>query len=186
MSSYAAVERDKYERIWEFPEYRRVSPGWEEKERAWTMLGCRPGMSLNDYGAGTGRATAWFRDMGMKVLAIDHARNALETSVPFRQSCLWDMDMIEASDFGFCCDVMEHIPTSMVDRTLKMIAMRTKTAVYFRIATRMDVCGPKLLGEPLHLTVRTAGAWEETLSRVFGEIVPVARNDRDFICIARK
>lgn len=185
MNSYAAVERDKYERVWEHPEYRAISPGWQEKERAWLLLGCKRGKSLNDYGAGTGRATAWFRNMGLHVLAIDHAKNALETSVPFCQACLWEMSMVPPADLGFCCDVMEHIPTEMVARTIKMIGMWTREAVYFRIATRQDVMGPRLLGEPLHLTVKTAQFWVDELKEVFPMVDVVEETSRDLICIAR-
>ena len=143
MSDMARAEAQKYERVWAHPEYRRVSPGEAEQERAWQALGCRPGQSLNDYGSGPCRATAWFAARGLDVLGIDHAENACETDVPVMLACLWLMGPVRASDWGYCCDVLEHIPPQHVDGVLAGIAERTRIAAYFRIATRPDRMGDR-------------------------------------------
>lgn len=165
MSDLADREREKYERVWTFPSYRRVSPGEQEVGRAFYVMECaKLGRSLIDYGAGPGRATYHFQTMGLDVLAVDHAANALETEVPFRQACLWDMPGdLGPSDFAFCCDVMEHIPPEKVDAVLEGIARRTKVAAFFRIALHPDSMGARTIGEPLHLTVQPAEWWLDRL-----------------------
>jgi trans-aconitate methyltransferase len=130
-------EADKYRKVWDDPSYRKVAPGMFEVERAFERMGCATGETLNDYGCGTGRATKWFQDHGLEVLGIDHADNACEEDVPVLLDCLWDMTtMVPRSDYGFCCDVMEHIPPAQVDAVLDTIARLTKVCAWFRIATR--------------------------------------------------
>ena len=180
------TERQKYQRVWMHDAYRAVSPGYIEKRRAWDALGCKSGETLNDYGAGPGRATAWFRDAGMDALAIDIADNALETDVPFIRACLWEMQSppVPVADYGYCCDVMEHIPTDHVAEVFAGIAANTEKAAYFRIATRPDKMGPRLLGEPLHLTVRDGDWWISEALKAFDRVTVVYRNPRDIVFVA--
>lgn len=181
----AAVEQEKYRRVWAHDVYRKVSPGQMEVESFFRNLSAVPGDTLNDYGAGTGRATAWFRDRGLDVLAVDHVEEALETDVPFVSACLWGMgDSVRVSRWGFCCDVMEHIPPEMVVPVLEGIRDRTEVATYFRVATRPDVMGPRLLGEPLHLTVWPAQAWVDAIHGVFGKVTALRSDGRDLVCVA--
>jgi hypothetical protein len=185
MDDLAAAEAEKYRRIWERPEYRRISPGMIECERAWTCAGMAPGATLTDFGAGTGRATAWFRDRGLDVLAVDHVDSALETSVPMIVECLWSMsDAVPVSDYGFCCDVMEHIPPEKVAAVLAGIRARVRVGCWFRIATRIDQMG-RLIGQPLHLTVRGGGWWRAQVEAHFGTVDVIHKDDSDVIMWAR-
>ncbi len=156
----ARRERDKYRRLWQHDEYRLASPGESCAERALALLGARAGESIADFGCGTGRASVVFRRHGLAVRAIDHAENCLDPGVelPLEIACLWDIPRGPATDYGFCADVMEHIPMPRVDAVLAGIAARVRRATYFRIATVPDACG-KLIGEPLHLTVEPAEWW---------------------------
>lgn len=185
MDNLAKIEAAKYQRIWERPEYRRVSPGMMEVERAQTICEFQPGQSLIDFGSGPARATKWFQDRGMDVLAIDFADNARETDVPYIRACLWDLpDTVPTVDHGYCCDVMEHIPPMKVDAVLREIAGHVRNGCYFRIATRPDRMG-KLIGMPLHLTVMNGDWWRVKLSEHFAIVDVIEDNKRDLIVWAR-
>lgn len=185
MTDLATIEADKYRRIWAQPEYRRISPGMMEVERAFAFMGLEAGASLIDFGAGTGRATAWFRDKGLDVLAVDFAENALEASVPLVVSNLWDMgEAVPPADYGFCCDVMEHIPADKVVRVLAGIRNRVRQECWFRIATRPDRMGA-LIGETLHLTVQSGDWWRVQVEAHFSLVDVIENTGRDVVLLAR-
>ena len=161
----AETEREKYELMWEFDSYRYSSPGEHLVGVFLERMGAIPGDSVIDFGCGPGRATQKLQDAGLKVLGIDIAANCLDpdVSVPLRVECLWDFpDDIEVADWGYCCDVMEHIPPDKVDATLKGIRDRTKEGVFFNIAFQHDTHG-EAVGKRLHLTVHSKGWWENKL-----------------------
>jgi hypothetical protein len=186
MTTLEAAEAEKYRKVWQCPEYRKVSPGMLEAQRAFAVLGMKAGESLVDFGSGTGRATAWFQSQGLRVLAIDHVDNALETDVPFLKACLWELPPLSV-DYGFCCDVMEHIPPGRVVPVLFSIARACVKGLYIRIATRPDVMGPRILGEPLHLSIKTADRWREMIETTWGSKVEILTdNGRDVVMVARK
>lgn len=180
----ATKEREKYERVWADDRYRRISPGMMEVHRAFDHMGCRPGETINDYGCGAGLACAWFERHGLTATGIDHAENARTEDILFLGECLWDMSFTPESDYAFCCDVLEHIPPEKVDDVVRGIAERTHKAAWFRIATRPDAMGPLIIGEPLHLTVRPAQWWQDTLGEFWGTVQPIQADLRDgvFLC----
>lgn len=185
----AERERKKYEAVWGHSSYRKIAPGVFETEAAFEAMGCLRGETLNDFGAGTGRAAKWFEDQGLTVRAIDFAANALEENVPSLTACLWELTEDDLygilADYGFCTDVMEHIPPEKVDDVLANIAKATRKFVWFRIATRRDVMGERLVGEPLHLTIKDGDWWTGKLQQHF-DFVSLERSDgRDavFLCM---
>lgn len=187
MDDIALAEREKYLAVWQRPEYRRVSPGMMETDRAFAAFGQSAGRSLIDFGSGPCRATKWFQDRGLHVLAIDFAPNAREfADVPFVEACLWDLPQsLEPADFGYCCDVMEHIPEGRVAVVLYNIAKLSKVGAYFRIATRPDRMGPRLINKPLHMTVKDADWWRQRIETYFLTVDVVEQTDRDIILWAR-
>lgn len=179
----AAAEKAKYETVWSHDIYRKHSPGEMEAQRAFNTLGMAKGQSLNDYGSGPARATKWFRDQGLHALGVDLATNAAETDVKVFHYPLWSMvGKVPGSHWGFCCDVMEHIPPEKVDRVLASIAWLSSRGVYFRIATRPDVMGPRLVGEPLHLTIEKGGWWMKKLAQHWQHINIIDDTPRDLVC----
>lgn len=154
-------ERDKYQRMWGHAEYRKYSPGEHLVLTAISELRMGGGDSVIDFGCGPGRAAQAFKNAGFRVLGVDIADNSLDegVNVPFRRACLWDLPPdIEEADYGFCCDVMEHIPPEQVDRVLANIKSKVRCGVLFNIAFFHETYG-RLINERLHLTVRSKGWW---------------------------
>ena len=164
----------KYGRMWEHPEYRQVAPG--EDLAALFLRVARPkaGAQVVDFGCGTGRGAVMLALLGLlKVTMVDFVRNCLDPGVRDMLGPRGDVltflkhDLEQPlpihSQFGFCTDLMEHIPPDRVDRVLDNI-LKASQHVFFSIATKADVCG-QLIGEPLHLTVRPAAWWREQFAK---------------------
>lgn len=168
----AEEEKIKYEKMWGVELYRKVSPGEQLVPVALQELGMVPGESVIDFGCGPARATQKFQDLGFTVLGLDIAENCRDEGIdiPFRLECLWDLsEDIEPSDWGFCCDVMEHIPPEHVDKVLENIRSKTKKGVLFNIAFFNDGFG-NMIGERLHLTVRDCQWWVDRLKAYWPDV----------------
>lgn len=168
-------ERNKYSKMWERPEYRERSPGMRLAQQAWDWM--QPSGTLCDFGAGTGRASQWFADKGLEVTAFDIADNAVtEFSGPVVIGNLWDMPDFGTFDHGYCCDVMEHLPTEHVGDALAGIAERVTKSCFFQIALFECHMGDPI-GEHLHLTIKSPKWWRSALERPFAkvEIRPAAK-----------
>lgn len=176
-------EREKYEQVWKHSEYRRQAPGERYISLAVQLLGAKRGETIIDFGCGTGRAAQRLQDMGYCVTGVDFAANCLDEgiTVPLVQACLWDMPVIKAK-FGFCTDVMEHIPNERVEEVLKQISERCSSA-FFNISTGSDNMGA-LIGKTLHLTVMNAANWEKLLIKYWG-CVETTVNDGSVIFVVR-
>jgi len=181
MDELSQREQKKYERMWEVSAYRNYAPGEALAKKAFTELGMSKSDTLIDFGCGTGRPAAQFQRMGLDVIAIDHATNCLDAdvSVNFLQSCLWDLPKELSGMYGYCTDVMEHIPPEKIDGVLSEIRRVISGKVFFQIATFPDGMG-KRIGETLHLSVYPSEWWREKLSEHWdGVMVSGSRN-----CIA--
>lgn len=189
MDDISLIEREKYLAVWERPEYRRVSPGMLEVERAWITCGLQSGHSLIDFGSGPCRATKWFQDRGLHVTGVDFAPNAREhPDVPFVEASLWDdqlSSIVEQADWGFCTDVMEHIPPTRIVPTLVNIGKMVSRGCYFRIATRPDKMGMRLINKPLHMTVESGDFWRRHIENYFDRVDVIEQTDRDIMILAR-
>ena len=161
MDLVAQHERAKYQQMWAFAEYRD-DHNTAHAEAAMRALQTAAGDSILDFGAGAGYGSRHFQNSGLGVLAIDIAHNAMAPEiaarVPLLVANMWDIPVDLSADWGFCCDVMEHIPTDRVEDVLRFIRKSTRRSTYFNIALRADGCG-RLIGESLHLTVRTLDWW---------------------------
>lgn len=134
-----------------------------------------------DFGCGTGRATKKFVDMGFSAVGVDFV-NAVQGDVPFIHACLWAMPDMSA-DWGFCADVMEHIPPEKVSDVLHQIRRRTTKGCFFQISLTKDSFGDRI-GERLHLTVQPADWWSEQLNKHWGR-VKVTQRGTTAIAICR-
>ena len=84
-----------------------------------------------------------------------------------RLGMLLPMCAINAA-YGYCCDVMEHIPTEFTMLVVRNLLDVCRT-VWFQIAFAHDAFGA-FVGEPLHLTVQTYQWWHDRIGSV-GQII---------------
>lgn len=166
-------EKDKYLKLWDHKEYREVSPGEKMAMMFLDQARVVPDSECIDFGCGTGRGAVMLSMFGkMKVLMLDFAANCLDSFVV--EACQTQPDRIKFAEqdltkpiqysapYGYCCDVMEHIPTDIVPLVLRNI-LSSSQHVFFGISTVHDQMGA-LIGETLHLTVQPLQWWLQKLS----------------------
>lgn len=157
------AERDKYERMWAIDGYRELAPG-ELCAEEFLALAKPHGATVIDFGCGTGRGALKIHEAGSPVIAMDFSENCLDAAakvLPFIRHDLTEPVGLWAP-YGYCTDVMEHIPTADVERVLENVLAAADT-VYFQIATVEDAFG-QVIGETLHLTVRPHAWWKSLLA----------------------
>ena len=165
------TERDKYRRMWAYDDYRAIAPGEYEVDNFINIA--KPDGMVLDFGCGTGRAALELNKRGLAVLLIDFADNCRDDEafgLPFLE---WDLTRPNPAraPYGFCCDVMEHIPPVDTETVLTNL-FEAAERIYFRIDTQADLCG-ELIGMPLHLSVRPHAEWRtvmETHGRILFEL----------------
>ena len=156
-------EAEKYVRMWNIGLYRELSPG---ENCVYTFIDLLHPDKVIDFGCGTGRAAVAMQKDGIDVTLVDFAPNCRDEAareLPFLQHDLSDPLPIKAP-YGFCTDVMEHIPTKDVETVLRNITDAADT-VFFQISTVPDLMGV-VIGQDLHLTVRPHAWWHETLQKL--------------------
>lgn len=164
------IERGKYEFTWSHDVYRERSPGMRFLDDALRRLNPPVGSSILDIGCGTGRVSHELRRRGFDVTALDIAENACrEFDGPFLLCPVWNIPPVGTFDYGFCADVMEHLPTEMVDQALQNITRVCRT-VYFQIANFEDHGEMVGGGVHLHLTVKPLDWWREVLEGHFAAV----------------
>ncbi len=153
------TEEEKYERMWGFPQYRRYASGEEAAADFLTLCQFSEGEAVIDFGCGTGRGALKLKEAGLAPLLVDFAVNCRDPEayrLPFLKLDLTARLPLSAP-YGFCTDVMEHIPPANVETVIGNI-MAAAPKVFFQISTIPDSSGA-LIGQPLHLTVEPHGWW---------------------------
>lgn len=171
-------EREKYVEMWSLPEYRECSPGEMCAKHFMETLEPAKGSKVLDIGCGTGRGGLALAREGMDVTLMDFAENCMDEDamgLKFIDHDITEPFPATASEYGFCADVMEHIPAEQVDEVLYNISEAVNTC-YFHISTVQDSCGT-LIGQRLHMTVKPAQWWREKLAQYFTDIVLVELPD---------
>lgn len=170
-------EQRKYESVWKENQYREFSPG----QRAFHVFKLVDRLreagvwSVLDAGCGSGKLMkALIETPGetFNVRGFDIAGNCLDPYFRGRErefldiGCLWDdKAMTRIFDAVICVDVLEHIPTDKIPDVLSNLRRCARKYCYLGIALHHDHYGPKLLGEPLHLTVQEPNWWLAALLR---------------------
>lgn len=177
------TEQQKYELMWTRDEYRRYSPG--EQVAVKFLEIAKPSGTVLDLGAGTGRAGLEIAKH-CDVILIDFADNCLDEKAKKLPNLCADLASCipVRGDYGFCADVMEHIPPGQVDKVLTNI-FGACPDVFFQISTVPDALG-KLIGEPLHLSVHPFEWWKEKLAQYGKVIWSEAQKDAAIFYIKRK
>ena len=164
-------ELSKYEKVWKHEQYRKVAPGEHSVELFMQIAKPRNTDTVIDFGCGTGRGGFKISQHGPTVRLLDFTDNCLDEEV--RKSLnghvrFENHDLTEKpTDFGkygYCTDVMEHIPTEDVKNVLKNIVSSARY-VFFQISCEPDRLG-ELIGETLHLTVQPYSWWKERLEEL--------------------
>jgi SAM-dependent methyltransferase len=159
------TEREKYEAMWTLAEYRAVAPGEHVAEAFAEISKVGKDDIVIDFGCGTGRGAKKVHDLtGCDLILVDFTDNSLDESVKtgdwftfYRHDLTQPLEI--SSKYGFCTDVMEHIPPDDVETVIQNI-MRASERVFFQISLVDDACGA-LIGRPLHLSVHPFDWWKE-------------------------
>ncbi len=171
------TERRKYEQVWTSQEYRQFSPGLRGAQLVNLIDYFRDHhvRTILDAGCGSGQLMRQLiTDYGEEfdVHGFDISANCLDPFFDSRREevltvgCLWNLaEYGRVYDGVICTDVMEHIPTDKVPATLSNLQQCTGKAGYLGIALFPDGYGQKLLGEPLHLTVKEPAWWITEIQR---------------------
>lgn len=172
-----AKEAAKYSDVWQIPGYLKNSPGEIHSDMFGDVTGCKAGDMVIDFGCGAGQGgQAIAEKFGCRVTYFDLERYA-GCPDPFVQGSLWDPIPVEHEkvwDFGYCCDVMEHLPEQFTMLAVHNMMNACRVGVFFSISFLPDNFG-KFVGEPLHLTVKPFIWWRDSLSEM-GNLVDA----RDF------
>lgn len=159
------TEQEKYNEVWRFKEYGDESPGARAAAKFIEVVKPDKWRFFADFGCGSGRGALEI----IRLLDIEPCQMALvdfadgsrideAKSLRFIHANLSESIPIRA-DYGYCCDVMEHIPPELVEKTIRNI-MGACSGCFFQICTvQDDFCG--LIGTPLHLTVKPHSWWRE-------------------------
>ena len=159
-------ESHKYRTVWGNDRYRDVSPGLRHLASAVEWMQPEAGASFTDWGCGTGRASEELSARGFDARLVDIAPNAYRGNLPFVEACLCQLpDDLAPTDYGFCADVMEHMPPEHVDDVFAGIAARTVKKCYFQIALFHDTHFTQ--NGPLHLSVHPAEWWQGKIADHF-------------------
>lgn len=163
------TEQQKYELMWSKKQYRAVAPGEHMVQQFLAVAQPREHSTIIDFGAGTGRGAFMLALMGkhLKVEMLDFATNSLDEDVKeimkdqphalaFTQHDL-TKPVPMAAEYGYCTDVMEHIPPDDVNKVLTNI-LQAAQHVFFQISCTEDHCG-QLIGHTLHLSVHPPRWW---------------------------
>jgi len=170
--SMSEQEKSKYEQVWSHDSYRKFSPGVSAIEQLpirQLFNGCS---TILDVGCGSGKASQKLIELGYQVSGFDIADNCLDRDTKeafgfqFYQGCVWeDLDKVPKHHVVFCTDLMEHLPPDKVQDSLMAMNRVCEHGAFFGIALFPDGFGPKLLGTPLHLTVRPHEWWLYEIAR---------------------
>lgn len=165
----AEVERQKYEKMWACEAYYHHSPGECLVDAFLDIAKPENGEKVIELGCGTARAGVALQKASLDVKLLDFVdiRKGKAKKLPFINSCLWH-NWSGLYDYGYCVDVMEHIPPEYTMLTIERI-MSHCPKVFFHICLIPDSFG-RVIGQPLHLTVMPFLWWKDRL-KDFGTIL---------------
>lgn len=167
------AEREKYEVMWSMPGYEKFSPGEDNARRFMSTLVPKPGSTVLDAGCGAGKGGLALSAEGLDVWYLDITSAGLElygfgiSADRFLEQPLWERIYMPNDltwDYGYCCDVMEHLPTEYTMLAARNIIDVCRTT-WFQIAFFHDGWGAAI-DHDLHLTVKPFVWWLSRLMTI--------------------
>lgn len=161
------TETVKYADTWAKPEYRQACHSLSLWHNNRNLFPSKFKSSL-DIGCGLGLLIDVWNDLSIDAYGVDLVPDdclhpQLKSAHKVVQSALWSMAFDRRFDFGICTDVMEHIPTEYVARTLQAI-YGCCHEVLFKIAHSPSI----FHGHTLHLTLQPYEWWLRQMMSVGG------------------
>jgi hypothetical protein len=161
----AETERALYDDVWKHADYHKLSPGEEAVPRFLRLTQARPLETVVDFGCGTGRAGVALAAEGFLVTLADQTDAGLEVrDLRFERHCLWQPWRGGDHYYGFCVDVLEHVPTELTGITIARMLDACRV-LYLEVSTVPDSFG-LLVGQPLHKTVRPFVWWRDLCAEI--------------------
>jgi hypothetical protein len=157
--SITQLEREKYQAAWAMDAYAENSPGENFVDLFMEMTGAQPGQTVLDIGCGAGAGSKALSERFLEVTGFDLVGGDIQGSV-------WRDLPQRPSKFawGYCCDMMEHIPTQFVGLSVSEM-LKVCDRVFFSISFNRDVHGDSIR-DRLHLTIESFVWWRDTLSEL--------------------
>jgi len=161
-------EKEKYQKIWEFKQYKVYSNECQNLDEVIKWAKKRPIYKILSVGCGEGYGIHWLTQAGFDAWGLD-----IVNVLKFKQyknklivDTLWNLNnYTDEFDLIIAIDVLEHIPIDKIDDCLQAIANKT-TFFYFSIACRPDQLG-YLINDNLHLCVKPSYWWLDKIQNYF-------------------
>lgn len=170
MGRVEVEERDTYETMFAVEAYSNESPGEIFLSLFIDMAKPEYGDSVLDAGCGSGKGALALAAAGLNPYLLDliDARVKEAHVFPFEGGhCLWSskIPLTLTSKWGYCCDVMEHIPTEFTMLVIANLLREVDDGVFFSISLEPDNFGA-LIGKQLHKTIQPFIWWRDRLNEV--------------------
>jgi len=165
-------ESRKYDNLWR-TNYRDAN--WQHLARS-LVRKVGPNthrLSLVDFGFGSGNTLEFFKNRGFYVEGVDISSYVVAAKrgngVTVHHASLDNLHFLKDNQFtiGFCNDVLEHIPTEYVEKSLEELARTCCNYLFISICPK-PANRKSLEGENLHLTVRSKTWWKSLMNK-FGK-----------------
>jgi trans-aconitate methyltransferase len=167
-------ERSKYEQMWAVDAYLSDNRAGEDNVSHFIAeLKPQPYETLIDLGCGPGKAGLHFVERAqLSVHWLDITDAVLDRAVPrerFVEAPIWSPRWRGARrtggwDYGFCVDVIEHLPTEYTMLALSRIVENCCVS-WLQIALLPDAFG-QVINQTLHLTVRPFTWWRDRIADI--------------------
>jgi len=182
------IERKKYETMFAGPWRGNPDPGMMYLDYFIRNF-LQGNESIIDFGCGSGEQDLVLKCLGHHVALVDIAHNCLSSGAKmvfgdaFICSPVHQLGPMKRADWGYCTDLMEHIPEDLIDASLSHILGAAKNC-FFSICTRPDYDG-NIIGETLHVTVKPVEWWLDKIKKHWPDVKYTTSNAEDFVVIAR-
>ena len=184
-ANLARQEYLKYREIYNHTTYEAMPGPPREVKDFLSRYKLSPGDVIIDFGSGPGYASNYFHKEGLRVIAIDIAPNAMRDEFlgkfPLIVSAFWDLPAKLNAKWGYCTDVMEHIPPARIDEVLGIMSSSASNSMFFNISLRPDGCGA-VFNKVRHLSVYPREWWEAKLLQFWQRCEFVRGSHQQYAC----